>query len=111
MELIGVAVRAEHLAQQAFLDVAHRETSLERGLDRDESVIVLDADGGFHAAAVDEVDFTLDDTVYRLRIGARLSADLAADRLSGMPISVERLQVHDVADLLGELRGQGSPEA
>ncbi|MDP2773493.1 MAG: hypothetical protein Q8O61_08030 [Nocardioides sp.] len=104
MELIGVAQRAEHLATQAFLNVPHRETRLERGLDHDESVIVLDVDGGFHAAVVDEVDFTLDDTVYRLRMGARLSADLAADRLSGTPMSVERLQVHDVADLLGELR-------
>ncbi|MDO9497965.1 MAG: hypothetical protein Q7J48_19835 [Nocardioides sp.] len=104
MELIGVAVRAEPLAKQAYLDLAHRETRLERGLDRDESVIILDVDGGFHAAVVDEVSFTPDDTVYRLRMGARLSADLAADRLSGMPVSVERLQVHDVVDLLGELR-------
>jgi hypothetical protein len=110
MELIGVALRAQHLAKQAYLDVAHSETRLERGLDRDESVIVLDVDGGFHAAVVEAVSFTPDDTVYRLRMGVRLSADLAADRLSGMPMSVDRLQVHDVADLLGELRHQ-RPEA
>lgn len=108
MELIAVPIFAEALAKCACVEVLHSETRLERGLDPDESVIVLDADGGFHAAVVDEVGFTLEETTYRLRMGVRLPADLAAERLSGSPMSVERRQVHDVADLLGEVRGRMS---
>ena len=106
MELIAVPIFAEALSKCASVEVLHSETRLERGLDPEESVIILDADGGFHAAVVDEVGFTLEDTTYRLRMGVRLPADLAAERLSGSPMSVERSQVHEVADLLGEVRGR-----
>ncbi len=106
MELIAVPILADALTRCASIEVLHSETRLERGLEHEESVIVLDADGGFHAAVVDEVGFTLEDTTYRLRLGVRLPADLAADRLSGAPLTLERSQLHDVADLLGEVRGK-----
>ncbi|GEP40653.1 hypothetical protein NPS01_43160 [Nocardioides psychrotolerans] len=108
MELIAVPINARALSKCVCVEVLHSETRLERGLDHDESVIILDADGGFHAAVVDEVGFTLEDTTYRLRMGVRLPADLAAQRLSGSPMSVERSQVHEVADLLGEVRNRAS---
>jgi len=108
MELIAVPICADTLAKRASVEVLHSETRLERGLEPAESVILLDFDGGFHAAVVDEVGFTLEDTTYRLRLGVRLPAELAADRLAGSPMSWERLQVHDVADLLGEIRGRAA---
>lgn len=110
MELIAVPFESDDLARCAFVDVRHSETGLERGLDHDESVVVLDAEGGFHAAVVDEVGFTLEDTTYRLRLGVRLPADLAADRLSGSPLTLERQQLHEIADLIGELRDGGAAE-
>lgn len=105
MELIEVvrpaAGRGEHL------DVPHSATGLTRGLDHGEQVVVLTDDGEYHAAEVVGLEFEPEDTIYSLRIGARLTPELAAERLSGTALDADQEGVHRVVDLLGELRDRG----
>jgi hypothetical protein len=105
MERIEVAASTEQLTGRYFLNVNHSETELERGLDLAERVVLVDASGGYRAATVEELDFGLEDTVYRFRLGAVLPPDLAAERVSGLTLSRDRQSIHDVVDLIGELRG------
>jgi len=86
------------------LDVPHSSTGLSRGLDHGEQVVVLTDDGEYHAAEVVGLDFEPEDTIYTLRIGARLTPELAAERLSDVALDADRDGVHRVVDLLGELR-------
>jgi hypothetical protein len=105
MERIEVTASTEQLTGRYFLNVNHSETRLDHGLELAERVVLADATGGFRAATVEELDFGLEDTVYRFRLGAVLPPDLAAERVSGVPLSRDRQSIHDVVDLIGELRG------
>ena len=104
MERIEVRTRAEELRGRSHVTVRHSETTLSRGLERAERVVLQDADGGYRAGVVEDVGFTLDDTEYVLRLEVVLPADLAAERLSGVELSRDQQGIHDVVDLLGELR-------
>lgn len=81
--------------------VAHSETTLTRGLDLGEAV-VLRAGGEYRAAKVRNIEFGPDDTVYTLELGTRLPEELARQRLEG--VSEEQDPLHEVVDLLGDLR-------
>lgn len=105
MELIEVAEMLRGRGERTLV-VAHSSTSLARGLDHDECVVLRDGEGEHFAARVVAIDFELDDTVYTLEVDARLPEDLATERLAGLTISSD-LRMHVVVDLLGELRRGG----
>ena len=104
MERIEVRARAEELRRSSYIVVRHSETALARGLEPAERVVLQDADGGYRSGTVEELEFTLDDTEYLLRLGVVLPDDLAAERLSGVELSRDQQGIHDVVDLIGELR-------
>lgn len=97
---------SEFTLRSRSMAVSHRATGLTRGLDPGERVLVRDVDTGhFYGAVAADVDFELDDTVYRVEIGARLSAEEALDWL--MPVAPDDgagLTTLDLLDLLDELR-------
>jgi hypothetical protein len=104
MELIETTL-SEFTRRSRSLAIAHSSTGLERGLEYGERVLVL-ADGEYRTAVVADVEFTLEDTLYRLVLGGRIPRQEAEDRLLGeitvtRPADVTaRVSVHDVADLL-----------
>jgi hypothetical protein len=104
MERIEVRTGAVELRDRRYITVRHSETALARGLDPDERVVLQDSDGGYRSGTVEDVEFTLDDTEYLVRLGVVLPDDLAAERLSGVELSPEQQGIHDVVDLIGELR-------
>ena len=104
MERIEVRTRAEDLRDLFYITVRHSETTLARGLEPAEEVVLQDADGGYRSGTVEELEFTPDDTEYVVRLGGRLPDDLAAERLSGAELSRDQQDIHDVVDLIGELR-------
>jgi hypothetical protein len=76
-------------------------------LDEGDEVVVSDRDGEFHGAVVVSVETSGDHAAYGLRIGARLPLDMAAQRLADVDIVPENRGLHEVVDLLGELRRSG----
>ncbi len=102
MELIEVdRVVPGDVAHTAVL--AHSETTLRRGLEHGEPVVLRVAGRDDYAAKVRRIEFELDDTVYILDLGARLPDDLAAERLAGLTPDHD-LELHELVDLLGDLR-------
>lgn len=99
LELNGPArVAGDHL-----LVIAHSQTSLDRGLDHGEALVLRTLDGELHAAKVLDIGFEPEDTVYTLEVGARLPEDLARERVAGLQAGVHDLALHELVDLLGEL--------
>ncbi|HET6151310.1 MAG TPA: hypothetical protein VFE15_00040 [Marmoricola sp.] len=104
MELIEIEL-TEFTRRSRSLEVAHSTTSLSRGLEHGERVLVR-ADGQYRTAVVADVTFDLEDTCYRLVLGGRIATLEAEDRLLGeitvTPSDVEssRVSVQDVADML-----------
>jgi hypothetical protein len=90
------------------LVVGHSSTTLARGLDLDEPVVLHAHDGEFYAARVAGIEFELEDTLYTFAIGVRLPADLAQERAEGVAPEHRALSLHDLLDLLGELRDRDS---
>ncbi|MBF4163630.1 hypothetical protein [Nocardioides acrostichi] len=76
MEMVALTTRAVHLTRGdgrgGTLVISHRDSQLRRGLEIDEELVLVDPDGEFHAATVVELHFELEDTLYVLRLGARL---------------------------------------
>jgi hypothetical protein len=88
------------------LAVSHVACGLRRGLEQGEYVVLHDpVDGTDFTASVADIGFELEDTVYRLELGTRITADEAAEWQApatdeaDAPMSTRRLM-----DLLGELR-------
>ncbi len=86
--------------------MSHVGSGLPHGLEPGEYVVVHDpTDGADFTATVADIDFTLEDTVYRLELGTRITPAEAAEWLApaadetDAPMSTRRLM-----DLLGELR-------
>ncbi len=84
--------------------VRHSTTHLVRGLDFGEGVVTRTPDGEYHAAEVIELDFEPEDTIYVLRVGARLPPELAAERLADAHLDADTAGVHAVVDLLVQLQ-------
>ena len=105
MELFHVDLSAADLiAGPGPLVVAHGETGLEAPLAEGQEVLVTDRDGEFHAAVVLSVESSGVEPVYALHIGARLPMDMAAQRLTDVDLMPENRGLHEIVDLLGDLR-------
>jgi len=104
MELIETEL-TEFTRRRCSLAVAHGDTGLTRGLEFGERILVRSA-GEYRTAVVADIEFTADETHYRLVLGGRVPADLAEARLVGeinvVPdgASAGRVSVRDVADML-----------
>ena len=105
MELVHVRLTAEDLVGDGQVTVAHSRTGLSDVLEIGDDLVVTDQDGEFHAASVVSVGGDGHDPHYNLRIGARLPIELAAERMTDVDVRPEKAALHDVVDLLGELRG------
>lgn len=111
MELIHVPLSSADLVASAEpLRVPH-DADRSRVLAVDEEVVVSDADGEFHGATVLGVEFERGPLVYLLRVGARLPPDIAAQRLTGSHRTPDNRGLHELLDLLGDLRRSGSDPA
>jgi hypothetical protein len=108
METVDVELSDFTLRARSML-VSHVASGLTRGLEPGEQVIVRDATRGRFSAYVADIGFEPADTVYRLRIGVRLTEEEAAERLRGAsaPAAGGTLTRQGVLDLLGELRAAG----
>lgn len=88
------------------LAVSHVVSGLSRGLEPGEYVVVHDpADGTDFTATVADIHFELEDTVYRLELGTRITADEAAEWVAPSgPDDDGHVSTRQLMDLLGELR-------
>lgn len=102
MELI-VTELSEFTRRSRSLAVSHGDTELSRGLEYGERVLVRSGEE-YRTAVVVDIDFDIDDTHYRLVLGGKVPAKLAADALVGEiapdASASGRVTVNDVADLL-----------
>lgn len=86
------------------LRVHHSTTTLRRGLDHGERVVLRTTDGEYHSATVEGLEFELEDTVYAIVVGARLPIEMAADLLSGVPLEGDSAGVHEIVEMLGRIK-------
>ena len=112
MELVEVALPTRLVVGPTrVFPLHHSRTTLTRGLEPGEELVVLDSDGEYHAAVVVDLDFMADDTVYVLQTGVRLPEEIALARLEAAD-GVRPGDVDGVVDLIGEMlrRGRRSEE-
>jgi hypothetical protein len=103
VELVKVALPTRLVVGPTrVFPLSHAQTSLLRGLEPGEELVIVDADGEYHAAAVVDIAFTVDDTVYVLQTGVRLPEEMAIARLESAE-GVRRGSVDGVVDLIGEM--------
>jgi len=102
--LVHVRLTAEDLADSGQVMVPHARTGLRHALRVGDELVVTDQDGEFHSATVVAVDGDGHDPEYQLKIGARLPVGMAAQRMTDLDIQPENSDLHDVVDLLGDLR-------
>jgi hypothetical protein len=104
MELIHVDLSSvELVAGPGPVVVSHRTSELPRVLREGEAVLVSDRDGEFHSAVVLSA-VGEEELAYELHIGARLPMDMAAQRLADVELTPEQQGLHEIVDLLGDLR-------
>lgn len=107
MQVIDVELSDFTLRARSLL-VSHVATTLARGLEPGEQVVLRDRGRGHFTAYVADIGFEPGDTVYRLRLGVRLTEQEADERLRRQPVAGgSSLTKQDVLDLLGELRAAG----
>lgn len=97
MQVIEIPL-GEFSRRRRSVSVAHTRAGLRRGLDIDEQVLVL-CDGEFRNASVAGIEFSLEDTHYQLDLGGLVPAEMAYERIAGVPLEDSRL--HELVDLLG----------
>ena len=103
MELVEVALPTRLVVGPLrMFPIHHSVTSLARGLEPGEELVIVDADGEYHAAVVTDIAFTLEDTVYVLQTGVRLPEEHARARLEGAD-GTGPAGVDGVVDLIGEM--------
>ena len=99
MELIDIEL-SEFTRRSRSVLLAHSESGLGRGLEYGERVLLHTGDE-YRTAVVADIDFTLEDTHYRLLLGGRVPAELALERAGNVTPAVSgEVSVHDIADLL-----------
>lgn len=98
-------VSGEHV-----LVISHSSTSLTRGLNHGEAVVIKTEDGELYAAEVIDIGFWPEDTVYTFALGARLPEDIARERIAGLDAEKHDLALHEIIDLLGELAHPREPD-
>ncbi|WP_343907096.1 hypothetical protein [Nocardioides aquiterrae] len=106
MEMIDAGALVPGPAERTVL-VAHSRTGLRRGLDLGEAVLLRAPDGEYHVARVVDLTFELDDTVYTCELGGRIPEELARERAAGLDPDRDDLELHEIVDLLHELRDEG----
>jgi hypothetical protein len=102
MELIETEL-TEFTRRSRSLSVAHSTTALARGLEYGERVLVRHGAADYRTAVVADIDFSAEDTHYRLVLGGRVAADMVESSLLGEIVArprSARVSVDDVADLL-----------
>lgn len=83
----------------------HVGSGLTAGLTWGDTVVVHDPiDASWFLATVADLDFELEDTRYRLEIGARITASEAATWLAPVADEHDRVSAQGLMALLGELR-------
>lgn len=98
---------AEFTRRSRSLLVSHTAAGLPRGLEPGEVVVVRSGAEHWTGCVVD-LDFTLDDTVYRLSLGGVVPADQAEALLcEDAAAEAPRVDVADVVAMLGSLRTVG----
>lgn len=107
MEIIELDASVDVRGNRVLV-VGHSLTHLTRGLEPREQVVLRTAGSEFYAAQVRAIEFELEDTVYTLDVGPRLPEDLAVERVNGLDPERHDLSLHELVDLLGELRGHVS---
>ncbi|WGL51978.1 hypothetical protein P5P86_18745 [Nocardioides sp. BP30] len=105
MELVHVRLTMADLVSPGRVVLPHTRTGLSQPLDVGDELVVTDQDGEFHGATVIAVGGDGADPQYHLKIGSRLPLDLAAQRMTDVDLEPENAGLHEVVDLLGELRG------
>ncbi|HEY9563980.1 MAG TPA: hypothetical protein VIR30_09445 [Nocardioides sp.] len=104
MELIAIEM-AELTRRSRSILLNHSDLALDRGLDPGERVVLWDSiSGDYHSGQVLDVDFTLEDTTYRFKIGIRLPDELALARLTGVASAGHQITTQQVIELLDSLR-------
>ena len=105
MEQIEIGL-SEFTLRSRSVAVSHNASGLERGLEPGEPIVVSDpGTGHFFAAAVVDVDFEIEDTVYRVEIGSRIAPEEAADWIADVPdSSTGQVTTREILDLLNELQ-------
>ncbi len=104
MELIETEL-SEFTRRSCSLAVVHGDTGLTRGLEFGERILVRSFEE-YRTAVVADIEFTEDETHYRLVLGGRVPAELAEARLVGEINLVPpgptagRVSVRDIADML-----------
>ncbi|MFL6156719.1 MAG: hypothetical protein ACJ72D_11535 [Marmoricola sp.] len=104
MELIEIEL-SDFTRRSRSLALTHSSTTLTRGLEYGERVLVL-AGSEYRTAVVADVEFALTDTHYRLVLGGRVPTEQAEHALLGEitvtrdDLVAGRVSVTDVADML-----------
>lgn len=99
MELIDIAL-SDFTRRSRSVVLAHSAAGLGRGLEYGERVLLRTGDE-YRTAVVADIDFSLEDTHYRLVLGGLVPAELALQRAGGgNPRLSGRVSVHDIADML-----------
>jgi len=107
VQIISLRVPRECVRSHELF-VAHSDLSLQRGLEPGERLVIRDARaGGAYVATVAEVEFLMEDTVYRLNLRGRLPHGVAAQAPAAR--RGDRFDVAEVVDLLAWLRKQAAP--
>jgi hypothetical protein len=106
MEIIDAAELTRGRGERT-VQVAHSDTGLTRGLDHGEAVLLRVEDGEYHVARVTDIGFEPDDTVYTFELGGRVPGDLARERAEGLSPERHDLELHEIVDLLHDLRDRG----
>jgi hypothetical protein len=91
---------SEFTRRSRSLVLAHSDSGLDRGLEYGERVLV-NTGAEYRTAVVADIDFTLEDTQYRLVLGGRVPPELVEEKVgTSAPAVSGRVSVHDIADML-----------
>lgn len=109
MERIEIEL-SEFTRRSRSVALSHTSAALTRGLEPDEQVLLHDPELGYWTATVVDLHFELEDTVYRLELGVRLTEDEASERLHPAVADAEaaalsgRVNAQQLLDLIGQMR-------
>lgn len=103
MELIETQL-TEFTHRSRSLAISHAETGLRRGLEYGERVLVRSGED-YRTAVVADIEFTAEETHYRLVLGGPVPAQMAEDSLLGeinvtMAAQPGKVTIEDIATLL-----------
>lgn len=104
MELLDIELTSFERRARTTV-VAHGDTTLERGLEPGESVVLRDADGTCWSAFVADLDFDLENTRYRFTLEEAVALEVEHLALAAALVARGDEGVARVEALLHEARG------